>query len=51
MTGTGEIQYYSDGVTLSAGYHEMTAYHGGRYPAGTALGYKALLLAREVMFP
>jgi hypothetical protein len=29
----------------------MTAYHGGRYPAGTALGYKALLLAQEAMFP
>jgi hypothetical protein len=51
MKGMDEIRYCSDGVALSARYSEITAYHGGRYPAGTALGYKALLLAREVMFP
>jgi formylmethanofuran dehydrogenase subunit E len=38
-------------VELSARYRDIAAFHGGRYPAGTALGYKALLLAQEAMFP
>lgn len=36
---------------MSAGYEDMTSYHGGRYPAGTALAYKALLLAKDLLFP
>jgi hypothetical protein len=51
MINTDRIQYYADGVLLDAGYDDMTTYHGGRFPAGTVLAYKALLLVRELMFP
>ena len=29
----------------------FAAFHGGRYPAGAVLGFKALTLARELLFP
>ena len=38
-------------VSLWADYHDISAYHGGRYPAGTALGQKALELAHSLLFP
>jgi hypothetical protein len=50
MVNADRIKYCADGVQLDAGYEDMTAYHGGRYPAGTVLAYKALLLASELMF-
>jgi hypothetical protein len=54
-----EIQFRTDSdktapgkkVLLGADYDDISAYHGGRYPAGTALGYKALELARSLLFP
>jgi hypothetical protein len=45
------IQYCSDGILFAADYEDITTYHGGRYPAGTILGYKAMSLARDLLFP
>jgi hypothetical protein len=38
-------------ILLRADYDDISAYHGGRYPAGTALGQKALELAHSLLFP
>jgi hypothetical protein len=35
---------------LRADYDDISAYHGGRYPAGTALGHKALQFAHSLLF-
>ncbi|MDR1650729.1 MAG: hypothetical protein LBR87_02980, partial [Synergistaceae bacterium] len=51
MSESGDIKVCADGVILSAGYERTAAYHGGRYPGGTILAYKALLLAQELLFP
>jgi hypothetical protein len=51
MLEEGKIRYCADGVLLDSCYKDITAYHGGRYPAGTALAYQALSLAQELMFP
>ncbi|MDR1621797.1 MAG: hypothetical protein LBS00_05425 [Synergistaceae bacterium] len=48
--GTG-IEFQAGDVLLRADYGDISAYHGGRYPAGTALGQKALELARSLLFP
>ena len=45
------IPFEADSVRLSAGYGDVAAFHGGRYPAGAVLGFKALTLARELLFP
>ena len=47
----GEIEFRAGDVSLRADYDDISAYHGGRYPAGTALGQKALQLARSLLFP
>jgi hypothetical protein len=46
-----EIEFRAEGVSLRADYQDISAYHGGRYPAGTALGQKALELAHSLLFP
>ncbi|MDR1651573.1 MAG: hypothetical protein LBR87_07280 [Synergistaceae bacterium] len=51
MADTGDVKVCADGVMLSAGYGKIAAYHGGRYPGGTILAYKALRLAQELLFP
>ena len=38
------IPFEADSVRLSAGYGDVAAFHGGRYPAGAVLGFKALTL-------
>ena len=35
------IPFEADSVRLSAGYGDVAAFHGGRYPAGAVLGFKA----------
>ena len=34
------IPFEADSVRLSAGYGDVAAFHGGRYPAGAVLGFK-----------
>jgi hypothetical protein len=51
MKEKNKIQYCSEGILFAADYEDITAYHGGRYPAGTALGYKAMLLVSDLLFP
>jgi hypothetical protein len=46
----GEIPFRADDVLLRADYDDISAYHGGRYPAGTALGHKALQFAHSLLF-
>lgn len=45
------IPFETGSVRLHADYGDIEAFHGGRYPAGTALGFKALSLARTLLFP
>lgn len=45
------LPFAADSVRLCAAYEDVAAFHGGRYPAGTALGFKALCLARDLLFP
>lgn len=45
------IPFESDSVRLLAEYGDVAAFHGGRYPAGVALGFKALTLAQQLLFP
>ena len=45
------IPFEADSVRLSAEYGDIAAFHGGRHPAGAVLGFKALTLARELLFP
>ncbi|MDR1376044.1 MAG: hypothetical protein LBJ22_00920 [Synergistaceae bacterium] len=47
----GEIEFRAGDVSLRADYFDISAYHGGRYPAGTALGQKAMQLAHSLLFP
>jgi hypothetical protein len=51
MSASEKIKFLSGDVMRMAGYEETAAYHGGRYPAGTALGFKAMDMAQNVMFP
>jgi hypothetical protein len=51
MRGMDNIKYCSDGILFAADYEDITTYHGGRYPAGTILGYKAMSLASGLLFP
>jgi hypothetical protein len=44
-------EFRAGDVLLRADYGDISAYHGGRYPAGTALGQKALRLAHALLFP
>ncbi|MDR1978950.1 MAG: hypothetical protein LBQ42_09490 [Synergistaceae bacterium] len=49
--GDTTIAFRAEGVLLQTDYDDISAYHGGRYPAGTALGQKALRLAHSLLFP
>lgn len=43
---------YCDGlIRFNASYKDLATFHGGRYPAGVALGYKALQLVQQSLFP
>ena len=48
---TDRVKICADGVMPEADYRRIASLHGGRYPAGTMLGYKALLLAQELLCP
>jgi hypothetical protein len=47
---TKGIEFRAGDVLLRADYGDISAYHGGRYPAGTALGQKAVRLAHSLLF-
>ncbi|MDR1378086.1 MAG: hypothetical protein LBJ36_03450 [Synergistaceae bacterium] len=51
MIKSGELEFRAGDVSLQADYRDIAAYHGGRYPAGTVLGYKAMRLAHSLLFP
>ncbi len=45
------IPFRSEDLIFGAEPHDLRAFHGGRYPAGVAIGYKALILATTLLFP